>query len=228
MTGREVMVGVTAVSICDCLQCRPDILLIEPEGGEAAELRLNTDLEQILGDEQWIDDATGLVPHCIALLKVCHELTERLAGLAMAPLHSTHTTHQIGEIARKISGRVDDVVRSMYPPLDPRLLEARAAALTLAVTHLALVTRYECGRGLTARPLHFIDRALGQMDAHLLVGPRTLRAPSAFTLYSLLFAGPEGGGPVAGGHGQHTEYYLFHHLSAVMLRLSLRSANTPN
>lgn len=60
------------------------------------------------------------------------------------------------------------MVRSMYPPLDPRLLEARAAALTLAVTHLALIARYECGhRDKTG--LVWIDRSLEEMDNHMIV-----------------------------------------------------------
>lgn len=73
--------------------------MIEPDAEvELGEVRLNTDLEQILADEQWIDDATGLVPHCLALLKICHTLTERLTALAMGPLQSSSTSHQIGEV----------------------------------------------------------------------------------------------------------------------------------
>lgn len=68
---------------------------------ELGEVRLNAELEQILADEQWIDDATGLVPHCISLLKICHTLTERLTALAMGPLQSSaSTSHQIGEVRR--------------------------------------------------------------------------------------------------------------------------------
>ena len=32
-------------------------------------------------------------------------------------------------IAKRISPRVDEVVRALYPPLDPRLLEARYVLL---------------------------------------------------------------------------------------------------
>jgi len=64
---------------------------------------------------------------------------------------------------------VDDVVRSMYPPLDARLLEARTAALALAVAHLALVTRYGCSIGRTSLRLAWIDQALIDMEPHLLV-----------------------------------------------------------
>lgn len=62
---------------------------------------------------------------------------------------------------------MDDTVRSMYPPLDPRLLEARAAALTLAVTHLALIARYECGQN--GKSVSWIDKSLAEMDSHMLV-----------------------------------------------------------
>jgi hypothetical protein len=64
---------------------------------------------------------------------------------------------------------VDDVVRSMYPPLDARLLEARTAALALAVAHLALVTRHGCSMGRSSRRLAWIDQALIDMEPHLLV-----------------------------------------------------------
>lgn len=60
------------------------------------------------------------------------------------------------------------MVRSMYPPLDPRLLEARAAALTLAVTHLALLAKYECGQK-ERHGLIWIDKSLEDMDSHMIV-----------------------------------------------------------
>lgn len=72
------------------------------------------------------------------------------------------------QVARRIPPRVDDVVRSLYPPLDARLLEARVAALVLAVTHLALVTKHGIPKN-QARKLAFIDQALSDMDLHLLV-----------------------------------------------------------
>lgn len=64
--------------------------------------------------------------------------------------------------------RVDDVVQSMYPPLDARLLEARAAALALAVSQLALITRYNCNPQ-RLYSLTWIDTGLQEMDTHLLV-----------------------------------------------------------
>ncbi|KAI1230198.1 transmembrane protein 98, partial [Lamprotornis superbus] len=61
---------------------------------------------------------------------------------------------------------VDDVVRSMYPPLDPKLLDARAAALLLSVSHLVLVTRSAC-RQPAAR--HWVERSLAAAEEHMAV-----------------------------------------------------------
>lgn len=55
----------------------------------------------------------------------------------------------------------------MYPPLDARLLEARAAALTLAVTHLALIAKYECEH--KGKTLIWIDKSLAEMEGHMIV-----------------------------------------------------------
>nr|CAH7712205.1 unnamed protein product [Callosobruchus chinensis] len=149
---------------------RPEKQLIESDGLETSDMELGAvtvNFEEILTDEQWIDDATGLIPHCLAILKTCRYLTERLTALAMnsTPLSGNFT--QIVESAKRISSKVDDMVRSMYPPLDPRLLEARAAALTLAVTHLALIAKYECGQK-DKSGLVWIDSSLEEMDGHLL------------------------------------------------------------
>nr|CAH7712204.1 unnamed protein product [Callosobruchus chinensis] len=152
---------------------RPEKQLIESDGLETSDMELGAvtvNFEEILTDEQWIDDATGLIPHCLAILKTCRYLTERLTALAMnsTPLSGNFT--QIVEVklsAKRISSKVDDMVRSMYPPLDPRLLEARAAALTLAVTHLALIAKYECGQK-DKSGLVWIDSSLEEMDGHLL------------------------------------------------------------
>lgn len=66
-------------------------MLIEPEKHELelGEVALHPNLEQILADEQWIDDATGLVPHCLAVLKICRFLTERLTALAIGPMRTS-------------------------------------------------------------------------------------------------------------------------------------------
>lgn len=88
-----------------------------------------------------------------------------LYSCTVIPCYFSYSSSQV---ARRIPPRVDDVVRSLYPPLDARLLEARVAALVLAVTHLALVTKHGVPKS-QARKLAFIDQALNDMDTHLLV-----------------------------------------------------------
>ncbi|XP_058792506.1 transmembrane protein 98-like [Phymastichus coffea] len=123
--------------------------------------------EWLAGAERWVDDATGLAPPCIAVLRSCHSLATSLTTIA-GTVNSNTVPLEIVDVARRIPPRVDDVVRSLYPPLDARLLEARVAALVLAVTHLALVTKHGVPKS-QARKLAFIDQALHDMDSHLLV-----------------------------------------------------------
>ncbi|XP_066141908.1 transmembrane protein 98-like [Euwallacea fornicatus] len=148
-------------------ESRPEKQLIEPDRPELELGEVNLNFDTILTDEQWIDDATGLIPHCLAILKTCRYLTEHLTTLALNSTPVSGNFGQIVESAKRISSRVDDMVRSMYPPLDPRLLEARAAALTLAVTHLALIAKYECGQKEKAG-LQYIDKLLREMDGHVM------------------------------------------------------------
>nr|XP_027200512.1 transmembrane protein 98-like [Dermatophagoides pteronyssinus] len=117
---------------------------------ELDDVRLHPNIDQILSNTQWVDDATGLIPHCLALLKGCHHLTERLVSSTMSAMPRFTENEQrmklfeIGRIAPTISARVDDVVEAMYPPLDPRLLESRCLSLLLSVSRLAIVIVYTC------------------------------------------------------------------------------------
>ncbi|KAH1174380.1 hypothetical protein KIL84_002524 [Mauremys mutica] len=138
---------VALVVVCRQRYCRPKDLLthydtkpiVDLTGAmetqsEPLELELddvvitNPHIEAILENEEWIEDASGLVSHCIAILKICHTLTEKLVAMTMgsgARMKSPASLSDIIVVAKRISPRVDDVVRSMYPPLDPKLLDAR-------------------------------------------------------------------------------------------------------
>ncbi|XP_015115528.1 transmembrane protein 98 [Diachasma alloeum] len=141
--------------------------LLEGENGLGLGLDVWEGEEWLAGAERWVDDATGLAPPCIAVLRSCHSLAASLTAIA-GTVNSNTVPLEIVDVARRIPPRVDDVVRSLYPPLDARLLEARVAALVLAVTHLALVTKHGVPKS-QARKLAFIDQALQDMDSHLLV-----------------------------------------------------------
>lgn len=73
------------------------------------DIGLSNALDHILNDEQWVDDASGLIPHCLAVLRTCHTLTERLANLAMRPMGMRGSTDRLIEAAKRVPFRVDDV-----------------------------------------------------------------------------------------------------------------------
>lgn len=84
---------------------RPDLTLINSEKGELelGAVQLNPCLEEILTDEQWIDDATGLVPHCLSILKTCRSLTEKLTALTLGVLNNGGTgLDRIIEVRREM------------------------------------------------------------------------------------------------------------------------------
>ncbi|KAM5308005.1 transmembrane protein 98-like isoform 1-T1 [Glossophaga mutica] len=127
----------------------------------------NPHIEAILENEDWIEDASGLMSHCIAILKICHTLTEKLVAMTMgsgAKMKNSASVSDIIVVAKRISPRVDDVVKSMYPPLDPKLLDARTTALLLSVSHLVLVTRNACH---LSGGLDWIDQSLSAAEEHL-------------------------------------------------------------
>ncbi|XP_032473730.1 transmembrane protein 98 isoform X2 [Phocoena sinus] len=133
-------------------------------------------------------DSKGLMSHCIAILKICHTLTEKLVAMTMgsgAKMKTSASVSDIIVVAKRISPRVDDVVKSMYPPLDPKLLDARTTALLLSVSHLVLVTRNACH--LTGG-LDWIDQSLSAAEEHLEV----LREAALASELDKGLPGPEG------------------------------------
>ena len=67
-----------------------------------------------------------LMPHCLGILKSAHLLTDNIVKHALIESRELpETLLDLVPLAKKIGIRVDEVVKSMYPPLDPRLLEAR-------------------------------------------------------------------------------------------------------
>ncbi|NWJ06575.1 TMM98 protein, partial [Crypturellus undulatus] len=180
---------VALIVVCRQRYCRPkdplhhydtkpivDLMGAMETQSEPSELELddvvitNPHIEAILENEHWIEDASGLVSHCIAILKICHTLTEKLVAMTMgsgARVKSPASLSDIIVVAKRISPRVDDVVRSMYPPLDPKLLDARlTTALLLSVSHLVLVTRSACHQ---SSGLDWIDRSLSAAEEHVAV-----------------------------------------------------------
>lgn len=82
---------------------------IELEPDELAFQQNDIAFEQILENKQWVDDATGLFPHCLAILKICHSLTKRFTDFAMRPMTMNYSSELLVSAAKKIPLHVDDV-----------------------------------------------------------------------------------------------------------------------
>uniref|UniRef100_A0A674GVB6 Transmembrane protein 98 n=1 Tax=Taeniopygia guttata TaxID=59729 RepID=A0A674GVB6_TAEGU len=68
----------------------------------------NPHIEAILENEDWVEDASGLVSHCIAILKICHTLTEKLVAMTMGSGARVKSPASLGDIivvAKRISPR---------------------------------------------------------------------------------------------------------------------------
>lgn len=48
-----------------------------------SEIGLANAWEKILSDEHWINDASGLIPECLGVLRTCHNIIEQLINLAV-------------------------------------------------------------------------------------------------------------------------------------------------
>ncbi|CAM9386237.1 transmembrane protein 98 [Lethenteron reissneri] len=200
------------VLLCRHRYCRADHILTERDSrptldlidametqSNPSELELegvvitNPNIESFLEDVAWIEDASGLIPHCIEILKTCHTLTEKLVAMTMGSglkVKSSKSLSDIITVAKRIGPRVDDAVRCMYNPMEPKLLEARLTALLLSVSHLVLVTRSACLLSGGGQGLDWVDRSLSTAEAHMAVlreaaeasEMEPLAAPPAFVL----------------------------------------------
>ncbi|KAK3786624.1 hypothetical protein RRG08_027582 [Elysia crispata] len=133
---------------------------------------LNPRLEELLNNEQWVDEASELVSHCLFILNTCRDLAINSVNLVNEAMNkgrsrpSQSTLKQIETATKRINPRVDDVVDSFSPPLDPKLLEARFTALVLSVSQLVFTTKHACR---SSGSLDWIDKQLEEVEKHLQV-----------------------------------------------------------
>ncbi|MBV95341.1 Transmembrane protein 98, partial [Eschrichtius robustus] len=147
------------VVVCRQRYCRPRDLLQRYDSkpivdligametqSEPSELELddvvitNPHIEAILENEDWIEDASGLMSHCIAILKICHTLTEKLVAMTMgsgAKMKTSASVSDIIVVAKRISPSdlvagvctVDQLPVSVLSPPAPRPIQGPASSL---------------------------------------------------------------------------------------------------
>ncbi|KAL7074290.1 hypothetical protein ACQ4LE_006390 [Meloidogyne hapla] len=128
--------------------------------------QLGPNMLKTLNDNQWIDDfAAGLLQNCVAVLRLCHSLTERMLPLE----HQKSNQHslQIDKLICEASGRLmpnfESLLRALASPnVDIRVLEARVNSLVSASWALAMPVCLANSK--QKEPLEGI---LNEMNAHL-------------------------------------------------------------
>lgn len=90
-------------------------------------------LSQTLSNNEWVFDVSGVLEHCVRILKLCHDLTDKLAVIPIDNI-SPHLNQLICDATARIVPRFDDVLHALAAKkVDLRLTEARVASLTSAV-----------------------------------------------------------------------------------------------
>ncbi|KRX13662.1 Transmembrane protein 98 [Trichinella nelsoni] len=133
-------------------------------------LQLSPNIEKILKEKTWMYDTSGLVEHCLSILRTCHWMTDKLSGLSFSPVHGNQAVMDEVRLAtRRVMPRVDDLVRAMYSfngkGVQATLLEARAAALILATNNLVLAFR--AAYPTAVENVEWLRVALSDLEMHL-------------------------------------------------------------
>ncbi|VDO39502.1 unnamed protein product [Brugia timori] len=91
----------------------------------------------VLDSNQWIYDVSGMLQHCVVVLKLCHALTEKLSVIQLNSI-APKLNEQVVTATARIMPRFDDLIRTVAAnQVDIRLLEARASSLVSACWALA-------------------------------------------------------------------------------------------
>ncbi|VDO61816.1 unnamed protein product [Heligmosomoides polygyrus] len=92
-------------------------------------MQLSPLIAQALDKNTWVYDVTGLLQHCVAVLRLCHQLTDQLAAVPLQHA-SPQLNHMLCQATLRVMPRFDDLLSAVASPaVDIRVLEARATAL---------------------------------------------------------------------------------------------------
>ncbi|CAK5090123.1 unnamed protein product [Meloidogyne enterolobii] len=148
------------------IKTRPSRFSNLKSGNNEDVAQLGPNMLKTLNDNQWIDDfAAGLLQNCVAVLRLCHSLTERM--LPLEQQKSNQYSLQIDKLICEASGRLmpnfESLLYSMAAKnVDIRVLEARVNSLVSASWALAMPI---CLANLKQKePL---EEILNEMNAHL-------------------------------------------------------------
>ncbi|KAJ1361445.1 hypothetical protein KIN20_020692 [Parelaphostrongylus tenuis] len=125
-------------------------------------MQLSPLIAQTLDKNAWVYDVTGLLQHCVAVLRLCHQLTDQLAAIPLQHA-SPQLSHMLRQATLRVMPRFDDLLSAVASPaVDIRVLEARATAL--ATVCWALYLPFSL---ISQKYRESMGEPLQQMDHHL-------------------------------------------------------------
>lgn len=125
-------------------------------------MQLSPLIAQALDKNTWVYDVTGLLQHCVAVLRLCHQLTDQLAAVPLQHA-SPQLNHMLCQATLRVMPRFDDLLSAVASPaVDIRVLEARATAL--ATVCWALYLPFSL---ISQKYREAMGEPLEQMDHHL-------------------------------------------------------------
>ena len=102
-----------------------------------------------MSETDWTSDSSGLIDHCLCILRTTHQIIERLSQLAQtnASIKDELDSAEVQQWTQHVMPCVDLLSRTMYTARsNVPLLEARAYALCLAVDGVCTVVRLQYPR----------------------------------------------------------------------------------
>ncbi|VIO95556.1 MGC80088 protein, putative [Brugia malayi] len=125
-------------------------------------LQLGPLIAQVLDSNQWIYDVSGMLQHCVVVLKLCHALTEKLSVIQLNSI-APKLNEQVVTATARIMPRFDDLIRTVAAnQVDIRLLEARASSLVSACWALAFPFTV-----ISPKHMDSLDGVLNEMEDHV-------------------------------------------------------------
>uniref|UniRef100_A0A1I7Y7K2 Transmembrane protein 98 n=1 Tax=Steinernema glaseri TaxID=37863 RepID=A0A1I7Y7K2_9BILA len=125
-------------------------------------MQLKPLIAQTLANDEWTYDASGMVEHCVDILKLCQSLIDALSSIPTQKLEMP-MNFAICQAASRIVPLFDDLAASIAEtPLDVRLMEARATACVTGCWALALPFSL-----LNQKYRDQFDGVLRQMEKHV-------------------------------------------------------------
>uniref|UniRef100_A0A183CFU8 Transmembrane protein 98 n=1 Tax=Globodera pallida TaxID=36090 RepID=A0A183CFU8_GLOPA len=106
--------------------------------------QLGPHISRALDRNHWLEEmTTGLLQHCVAVLKLCHLLTDKMAKIPLIQQKQQHRPAEMNEFICKATARIvprfEALLRSMAAnDVEIRVLEARVGALSSACWSLVV------------------------------------------------------------------------------------------